>query len=80
MGVFKEITEKTIFVESGDAAIIDLPPIDSNPPPSVFWQDQDGPLSYNQKFALTSNHQLVILSCSQEDDKSYRYNNSLLSF
>lgn len=60
-------------VESGEAAILDLPLIESHPQPSVTWQSDTGPLPYDRKFAVTTNHQLVILSTSSDDQKAYRY-------
>lgn len=71
--MFGDTLEKTVFAEYGQAAILDLPPIESNPPPSVTWHDEHGALRYDRKYAITSNQQLVILSCSNEDEKAYRY-------
>lgn len=73
MGVFENIVETEISVESGRAAILNFPRIESEPPPSVIWQDEIGALRYDQKYAITENHQLVILCASREDEKSYRY-------
>lgn len=73
MGIFQNSSENTVvFVSYGDAAILNLPPIDSNPPPSVIWQDENGRLRFDRKYAITENHQLVILSANQEDEKAYR--------
>ncbi|XP_063378104.1 protein sidekick isoform X1 [Cydia fagiglandana] len=72
MGVFGNIEQDVVVVESGRAAILDFPYIESEPPPSVVWQDQNGALRYDQKYALTPQHQLVILSASSEDERPYR--------
>lgn len=72
MGVFQEIAETEITVESGRAVILDFPSIESEPPPSVIWQDEIGALRYDQKYAMTHTHQLVILSASSRDEKAYR--------
>lgn len=73
MGVFEDSLERVETVESGGAAILNLPPIESEPAPSVIWQDENGPLRYDHKYAVTALHQLVILSASQEDERPYRF-------
>lgn len=73
MGVFQDIAESEITLESGKAAILDFPLIESEPPPSVIWQDEIGALRYDQKYVTTDKHQLVILSVSSEDEKAYRF-------
>ncbi|XP_050344863.1 protein sidekick isoform X1 [Nymphalis io] len=75
MGVFENTIEKVITVESGNAAILDFPHIESEPPPSVIWQDENGVngvLRYDQKYAITDKYQLVILCASQDDQRAYR--------
>ncbi|XP_041977027.1 protein sidekick isoform X3 [Aricia agestis] len=75
MGVFENTVETVVEVESGKAAILEFPPIDSDPPPSVIWQDENGVngvLKYDQKYAITDKHQLVILCASEDDQRSYR--------
>lgn len=72
MGIFEDSSEKTVFVEYGEAAILNLPQIESNPPPSVSWQDENGLLRYDRKYAVTESNQLVILSSSKDDEKAYR--------
>ncbi|KAK9695167.1 Immunoglobulin I-set domain [Popillia japonica] len=49
MGVFANQTETVISVNAGDAAILDLPHIQSSPEPEVTWQTDTGPLTYSQK-------------------------------
>ena len=72
MGGFEDLTERTMSVESGEAAILNLPQIESHPQPSVIWKSDSGSLPYDRKFAVTTDHRLVILSTSSEDQKSYR--------
>lgn len=75
MGVFENALEEVITVESGNAAILDFPHIESEPPPSVIWQDENGAngvLRYDQKYAITDKHQLVILCASKDDQRAYR--------
>lgn len=80
MGVFENTLEQTVEVESGRAAILEFPHIESEPPPSVIWQDEggvNGVLRYDQKYAITDKHELVILSASQDDQRAYRFVNIL---
>ncbi|CAG9585499.1 unnamed protein product [Danaus chrysippus] len=75
MGVFENTLEQVVTVESGKAAILDFPHIESDPPPSVIWQDENGVngvLRYDQKYAITDKHQLVILCSSKDDQRAYR--------
>ncbi|XP_044732733.1 protein sidekick isoform X2 [Chrysoperla carnea] len=72
MGTFEDLTEKSISVESGHPVIIDLPPIESNPPPEVTWDAEDRPLPYDIKYAVTRDNQLIILSSEESDEKAYR--------
>lgn len=73
MGVFETVlSESTVTAESGRAAILEFPHIESEPPPSVIWQDESGVLRYDQKYVITDKHQLVILSASREDERAYR--------
>uniref|UniRef100_A0A8D9DVI9 Protein sidekick n=2 Tax=Cacopsylla melanoneura TaxID=428564 RepID=A0A8D9DVI9_9HEMI len=72
MGVFDDMTERTVTVDSGQAAILELPYIDSHPTPLVNWQSEDGTTPYDRKYAVTLKHALVILSASPSDQKAYR--------
>ncbi|CAG9861808.1 unnamed protein product [Phyllotreta striolata] len=72
MGVFENQNERTVTVREGAAAILDLPEIDSVPPPDVTWQTDEGITPYGQKYAYTTNNQLVILSTELSDQKAYR--------
>lgn len=71
MTPFETQEEKTVVVRSGDAAVLELPPIHSNPAPSVLWQTRDSNLLYGSKFALTSDFKQVILDVNAADQKSY---------
>ncbi|KYM76056.1 Protein sidekick [Atta colombica] len=71
MGTFDDLTEKVVTVESGSAAILELPPIESHPPPAVTWLSSDGTLLYGIKYA-TTDHTLIILNASENDKGSYR--------
>lgn len=72
MGVFTDLTEREVTVNSGHPAILDLAPIESIPSPSVTWQTDEGPLNYDIKYAVTSKNQLIILSADEDDEKPYR--------
>lgn len=72
MAVFEDLTERHAFVESGHPAILDLPPIESIPQPSVSWHDEEHPLKFDIKYAETLKNQLIILETDEGDRKSYR--------
>lgn len=72
MTVFKNQTERTVEVNEGDAAIIDLGEIESKPSPDVSWQSDEGDLGYAQKYATSKTNQLIILSTDQSDQRPYR--------
>ncbi|BES97569.1 Immunoglobulin V-set domain [Nesidiocoris tenuis] len=72
MGVFEDLVEKTVTVDAGEAAIIDLPKIDSHPAPLVQWQVDDGSNLYAREFALSPTNQLIILSANPSHQKAYR--------
>lgn len=72
MGTFDDLTERHAFVKSGHPAIFDLPPIESIPPPSVTWHDEEHPLDFNIKYADTLKNQLIILGSDENDVKAYR--------
>ncbi|XP_018319090.1 protein sidekick isoform X2 [Agrilus planipennis] len=72
MGVFKIQTETYVTVEAGQAAILDLPPIESSPEPDVTWQTDKGPVPYAQKYAKSKTNQLIILSTDPSDTGAYR--------
>ena len=72
MGSFFDLTERTETVNAGSAAVLDLPPISSHPPPLVQWQTDDGSQLYDRKIAVSPDNQLIILSASKADQKAYR--------
>ncbi|XP_015515694.2 protein sidekick isoform X1 [Neodiprion lecontei] len=73
MEVFEDLTERAVLVESGDAAVLNLPEIESHPIPEVIWLTSNGPLAYDIKYATTANqHTLLILSASESDQGYYR--------
>lgn len=81
MGKFSDLTEKIVSVEAGQAAILDLPPIESYPEPLVTWQtDQNTYTSSNLDIITGITHQLIILSTSEIHQKSYRFVFILLIF
>lgn len=72
MKVFENQTESSVSVLEGQAAILNLPAIESNPAPDVTWHTESGPLPYAQKYAKSKTNQLIILSTEQSDQKAYR--------
>lgn len=72
MGVFDDLTEKVVTVESGSVAILELPPIESHPTPEVSWLSSNGISLYGIKYARTD-HTLLILNASESDEGSYRF-------
>lgn len=72
MDVFKDQSEMTFTVKEGDAAVLNLPEIDSVPLPDVTWQTDEGVLPYAQKYAKSKTNQLIILSADKDDQKPYR--------
>ncbi|XP_046680839.1 protein sidekick isoform X3 [Homalodisca vitripennis] len=72
MGVFEDQSERTVSVALGEAAILDFPAILSHPEPLVIWQADDGTQLYGRKYAVTAQHQLIILSVTDSDQKAYR--------
>ncbi|KAL5276641.1 SDK2 family protein [Megaselia abdita] len=72
MGVFEDLTEGRMSVQSGQPAIFNLPPIESEPAPTVTWQTEEGSLNYDIKYAVTEQNQLIILSADESDRKAYR--------
>ncbi|KAJ8966484.1 hypothetical protein NQ317_018469 [Molorchus minor] len=72
MGVFEDQSERTMSVKEGQAAILDLPDIDSTPAPDVTWQTDEGILPYRQKYTSSKDNQLVILATEKSDQRAYR--------
>jgi protein sidekick len=72
MGTFEDATEREVSVESGRAAVLDLPAIESHPAPLVTWSTDGDTQLYDRKYAVTADNQLVILDASETDQKAYR--------
>ena len=72
MGTFEDTTEREVSVEAGQAAILDLPPIESHPPPLITWLTDGETQLYDRKYAVTADNQLVILDADVSDQKPYR--------
>lgn len=72
MTPFKTKDEKTVLARAGEAVILELPPIESHPLPSVAWQTRDNTLLYGSKFAITKDFHQVVLDVSSSDQKAYR--------
>ncbi|KAF5283152.1 hypothetical protein FQR65_LT02664 [Abscondita terminalis] len=73
MKTFQNLTEKQITVDAGQAAILDLPLIESSPEPDVTWQTDEEPvIPFAQKYANSKAHQLIILAAEPSDEKAYR--------
>lgn len=72
MGIFEDLSERSVSVQSGNAVVLNLSPIESVPQPSVTWQTEEGPLNYGIKYAETTQNQLIILSAEEEDQRAYR--------
>lgn len=74
MGIFEKTAEEVMTVRAGQAAILPFPAIKSSPPPDVTWQTQDeGPMTYSQKYTKSKMNELVILATDKSDEKAYRY-------
>ncbi|XP_014483007.1 PREDICTED: protein sidekick isoform X1 [Dinoponera quadriceps] len=71
MGKFDDLTDRIVTVEYGHAAILELPPIESNPSPGVTWFSSDSTELYGIKYATTE-HKLYILDAAKSDEGSYR--------
>lgn len=72
MGIFEDLKERQVSVQSGYPAVLDLPPIESIEKPSVTWQSEDGEQLYGIKYVITTKNQLIILSAEVDDQKGYR--------
>ncbi|XP_069695045.1 protein sidekick isoform X3 [Periplaneta americana] len=72
MGTFEDATERDVSVESGQAAVLDLPAIESHPTPLVTWFADGEAQLYDRKYAVTADNQLIILDASESDQKPYR--------
>jgi hypothetical protein len=62
-------TEKR--VNAGESAILEVPKIDSYPPPTYEWYAGDALIIPNQKFAISKSNNLIILATERSDEKFY---------
>ena len=63
----------SLKVDLGHAAVFEFPPgLASEPSPAVSWQAEDNTLIYGNKYAVTNDNRLVILSVDSGDEKRYR--------
>lgn len=72
MSPFKEESETSLTVQAGEAAVLEVQAVESQPKPAVTWEAEDGAPLYGHKYALGPDNQLVILSVSESDAKLYR--------
>ena len=72
MSPFSEQTETSLTVQAGEAAVMEVAAVESQPKPAVTWEAEDGSPLYGHKYALGPDSQLVILSVSESDQKLYR--------
>lgn len=71
MGAFPNLNNRTIEVTSGNAAILEMPSIESHPVPEVIWSTSDGTIPYAIKYATVDN-KLLVLSAADSDEGLYR--------
>ncbi|XP_014223021.1 protein sidekick isoform X2 [Trichogramma pretiosum] len=71
MGEFEDLSERIVKVQSGDAAVLEMPKIESHPAPDVIWTTTDGTIPYIIKYA-TVNQKLIILNAVAHDEGHYR--------
>ena len=72
MSPFSEQDETSISVQIGEAAVLDVQALESQPKPAVTWEADDGSPLYGHKYAIGPDNQLVILSVTESDAKLYR--------
>ncbi len=72
MSPFSDQTETSLTIQTGDAAVLEVQALESQPKPAVTWEAEDGAPLYGHKYAIGPDNQLVILSASESDQKLYR--------
>ncbi len=72
MSPFNEQSETSLTVQAGEAAVLEVQAVESQPKPAVTWEAEDGSPTYGHKYAVGPDNQLVILSVSDNDAKLYR--------
>lgn len=73
MGRFADSLTQEMIVEYGEAAILNVPPIDSYPKPAVAWEHDHDLIMGGEQYITEIPDKLVILSVSKEHEGSYRY-------
>jgi hypothetical protein len=72
MSPFSDQSETSLTIQMGDAAVLEVQALESQPKPAVTWEAEDGAPLYGHKYAIGPDNQLVILSVSESDQKLYR--------
>lgn len=72
MSPFSEQEETSISVQIGEAAVLEVQALESQPKPAVTWEADDGSPLYGHKYAVGPDNQLVVLSVTESDAKLYR--------
>ena len=78
MSPFSDQSETTVTVQAGEAVVMDVQDVESQPKPAVAWEADDGAPLYGHKYAVGPDSQLVILSTSESDQKTYRYRTNFI--
>ena len=69
MGKFDDDEDKTLTVKSGNAAVLEMPEIESYPTPLIDWYTPKGIITSAVKYAKVRN-KLIILDTNYDDDES----------
>ena len=72
MTAFTPKETKPLRIYAGRAAVFPFPQISSVPTPAVSWQSEDNSPLHGQKYEITTDNRLVILSVEASDSKEYR--------
>ncbi|CAF1181603.1 unnamed protein product, partial [Didymodactylos carnosus] len=77
-GYEQQPLDQVVNVNENDAAIFNLPDISSSPEPTIQWYSRDiykkttgQKIVMNEKYFITSKHNLIILSANYDDEKMY---------
>ena len=71
MSAFSDSSDVSLEVRAGEAAVLRVQALESQPKPAVTWQADDNSPLYGHKYAVGPDSQLVILSTSAADQKLY---------
>lgn len=72
MTPFSDQSETAMTIQAGEAAVLEVQALESQPKPAVTWEAEDGSPLYGHKYAIGPDNQLVVLSVSESDAKLYR--------